>query len=92
MKILRLAFIYKNHETLRYVTFLYTKSQTLHQKQDNLHYVFLYRNSDTLRYAIFHGIFEVGGGGWGGCFYIQKNAPCVTFLYPKHFPFVTFLY
>ena len=84
MKTLRLAFIYKNHETLRYVTFLYTKSQTLHKKQDNLRYVFLHRNSDTLHYTIFHEIFEVGGGGWERCFYMQKNAPCVTFLYKKN--------
>ena len=29
MKFLKLAFIYKNHDTLRYVTFLYTKSLAL---------------------------------------------------------------
>ena len=38
MTFLKLAFIYKKHDTLRYVTFLYTKSQTLRQKQDNLRY------------------------------------------------------
>ena len=43
MKILKLAFINKKHDTLRYVTFLYTKRQTLHKKQDNLRYVFIYK-------------------------------------------------
>ena len=42
MKILKLAFIYKNHDTLRYVMFLYTKSQTLRKNKDNLRYVFMY--------------------------------------------------
>ena len=32
-------FIYKKQYTLRYVTFLYTKSPTLRKKQDNLCYV-----------------------------------------------------
>ena len=39
---LKLAFIYKNHDTLRSVTFLYTKRQTLHKKQDKLRYVLIY--------------------------------------------------
>ena len=69
MKILKLAFLYKNHETFRYVRFLYTKSQTLSKKQDNLRYVFIYKNPDTLRYAIFHWIFEIEGGGG----YIEKQ-------------------
>ena len=34
MNFLKLAFIYKKHDTLRYVTFLYTKSWTLRKKQD----------------------------------------------------------
>ena len=38
---LKLAFLYKKHDTLRYVTFLYTKIQTLRKKQDNLRYVFI---------------------------------------------------
>ena len=54
MKFLRLAFIYKNHDTLRYVTVLYTKTQTLRKNQDNLRSVFIYKNQDTLSYAIFH--------------------------------------
>ena len=39
MKFLKLEFTYKKHDTLGYVTFLYTKSSTLHKKQDNLRYV-----------------------------------------------------
>ena len=70
MKFLMLASINKKHETLRYVTFKYTKSQTLSKKQDHFRYVFIYKNLDTLRYAIFHGIFE---NGRGGHFYIQKK-------------------
>ena len=54
MKFLKLAFIYKKHDTLCYGTFLYTKSQTLRKKQDNLRYVFMFTNPDTLYYAIFH--------------------------------------
>ena len=61
-----LAFLYKKHDTLRYVTFLYTKSQTLCKNQDNFRYVCVYKKQDTLRYVIFHEIFEVG-------IYIQKE-------------------
>ena len=63
MNILKLEFLYKKHDTLRYVTILNTKSQTLRKKQGNLRYVFIYKNPDTLRYAIFHGVFEISGGG-----------------------------
>ena len=80
-EIFKLAFIYKNHDTFRYVKFLYTKSQTLRKKQDNFRYVFIYKKHNTLCYAIYHGIFEIGGGGEH--FYMQKNAPCVTFLCAK---------
>ena len=71
MKFLKLAFIYKKHESLRYVTFLYTKIQKLLKKKDNLRYGFIYKNPDTLRYVIFHWIFEFGGGG--RYFYKQKT-------------------
>ena len=80
MKFLKLAFIYKKHDTLRYMTFLYTKSQTLCKKQDNLRYVFIYKT----RYfcAVFHWIFEICGGG--GAFIKKKdNVLCLTFLYWK---------
>ena len=53
MKFLKLAFIYKNHDTLCYVTFFDTKSQTLRKKQDTLRYFFIYKNPDTLRYGVF---------------------------------------
>ena len=94
MKFLKLAFINKKHDTLRYVTFLYTKSYALRKKQDNLRYVFMYKNPALLLYAIFHWIF------WnlrrGGTFihsnnniffvtflYWKNNALCVTLLYTK---------
>ena len=60
-EILKLAFIYKNYDTLCYVRFLYTKSQKFRKKQDNLCCVSIYKNPDTLRYAVFHWIFEIGG-------------------------------
>ena len=41
MKFLKLAFIYKKDDTLRYVRFLYTKIQTLRNKKDNLSYLFI---------------------------------------------------
>ena len=51
-------FIYKKHDTLRYVTFLYAKSSTLRKKarQFALHFL-IYKKPDTLRYKIFLGIF-----------------------------------
>ena len=43
-------------------------------------------------YAIFHGIFEIIGGGRRGL-YTKYNALCITFLYEKNYAFsVTFLY
>ena len=36
MKMFNSEFIYKKHDTLRYITFLYTKSHTLRKKQDDL--------------------------------------------------------
>ena len=69
MNILNLAFICKKRDTLHYVTFLYTKIQTLRKMKDNLRYAFIYKDPDTLRYAIFHWIFEIGEGGH---FFIQK--------------------
>ena len=69
--------------------FLYTKSQTLRKKQDNLPYVYIYIKPHTLRYEFFHGIFEIGGGG----LYAKNNALCVKFLYAKNNALcITFLY
>ena len=69
MKFLKLAFkyIYQKHDTLRYVTLLYTERRTLRKKQDNLRYVFTYKDPDTLGY-IFMG---------------KKKALWDTFLYLK---------
>ena len=71
IQFLKLAFIFKNNDTLRYVKFLYTKSQTLRKKKYNLGCVFIYKNADTLCDAIFHRIFKIGGGGRP--FYICKK-------------------
>ena len=87
--------VYKKHDTLRQVTFLYTKSQTLCTNQDNLRYVFVYKKPDTLYYTTFHGTFEIGGGGVGS-FICKKNSLCeinymqktlhfvLSFIYKKH--------
>ena len=90
---LKLAFIYKKHDTLRQVTFLYTKSQTLRKKQNNLRYV-LYtkiRHFCVTRFFIEFLKFAEGGGDLlikKQCtlrdIFISKNtALCVTFLYSK---------
>ena len=63
MIFLKLAFIYKKHDTLRYVKILYRRSKTLRKKQDNLQYVFIYKNPALLHYANFHWIFHICGGG-----------------------------
>ena len=47
----------------------------------------IYKNLDTLRYAIFHGIFETGGGG--RVFVYEKKHPLCAKFYmqkKKHFP------
>ena len=75
---MNLAFIYKNHDTLRYVTFLYTKIQTLRKKQDNLRYVFIHKNPDTLRYTIFMECLKLAEGGWD---YMQKTMHFALHLY-----------
>ena len=41
--------------------YIYSKSMTLCVTSD-----FKYKEPDTLCYAIFHEIFEIGGGGGGG--------------------------
>ena len=71
MKFLKLAFIYKKHDTLRNVKFLYTKIWTLSKKKDNLRFVFIYKNPSLLRYAIFNWIFEICGGG--GHLFVKKQ-------------------
>ena len=82
--------VYKKHDTLRYVTFLYTKILTLRKKQDYLRYV-LYTKSLTLCVTQFYVIFEIGGGE--GPFFYAKKALCVIFLYAKNNAlYVKFLY
>ena len=75
---------YKNHDTLSYMTFLYSQIQTLWKNQDNLGYgFFIYRKPDTLGYTKFLCIVEIGGGG-GGIFLNKKKAFCVKCLYAKN--------
>ena len=47
IKCLNLVFIYKNHEILRYVTFLNTNSQTFRKNQDNSTPTLVLTNIDT---------------------------------------------
>ena len=64
MKFLKLAFIYKNHDTLGYATFIYIKSRTLLKNQDNLRSVFIYKiwTLCVTRFLIeFLKLAEVGG-------------------------------
>ena len=77
-----MPFIYKNHDILRYVTFLYKKSERLCKKHDNLHYI-LYTEIQTLCLTQFFikSLKLVEGGGQ---LYMQrKNLVCVKFLYAK---------
>ena len=50
-------YIYKSKKC---ETFLYTKSETLFKKQDNLRFVFIYKIPDTLHYAILQEISDIG--------------------------------
>ena len=47
MKMLKLAYINQEHSNLRYVTFLYTKIQTLGKREDNFRYVFNIKIPDS---------------------------------------------
>ena len=42
------ALMFKKHDTLSYVTFLYAKIQTFRKKQNNLRYFLMYKNPETL--------------------------------------------
>ena len=53
-------FIYTKSKKIAKSLYIYTKSQTLFEKQDNLRYVFIHKNPDTLCYTIFYEIFEIG--------------------------------
>ena len=63
MKFLKLAFIYKNHDTLRYLTFLYTKSETLCKKQDNFSYIFIYKIRTLCVTRFFMEFLKLAEGG-----------------------------
>ena len=68
---------------------MYKKSDSSRKLGQFMLRLFIYKNPDTLRYTIFHGIFEIGGGGgyfyeqktmhFALHFYMQKNALSVTF-------------
>ena len=60
----------KNHDTLRYVTFLFSKSQTL-RKIKTISVTFL-------NFTIFHWIFEIDRGGRN--FYICKKAFTMRYI------------
>ena len=81
MKILNFSFIYKNHDTLRYMTFLCTKPHKFLQKQDNFCYFFIYKKWTFCVTRFFIKFLKLAEGE--GHFYMQKNALCVTSLYPK---------
>ena len=55
-------YIFKKHDTLRYVTFLNTKPRHFEKSRKFSLRFFIYIKPDTLCYSIFHGIFETGGG------------------------------
>ena len=80
MKVLKWAFVLKNEDTFRYITFLYTKRHTLRKKQDNLRRIFIYKNPDTLRSHIFYEIYEIGWGREGGGHFICKKKHCASFF------------
>ena len=90
MKNLKLAFIYKKHDTLSYMTFLYTRIQTLHRTQENFRYIFIYKKPDTLCHAIYHGMFEIGGGG--GAFFLQKEMHLALHFYMQETHFALRFY
>ena len=62
MNILKLAFVYKKHDTLRYAKFYIQKSRHFAKSKTICLTFFTYNNPDNLRYTIFHWIFEICGG------------------------------
>ena len=68
----------KQKKNERYI-YIYTKSEIIFKKKNNLCYIFIYKNPDTLRYNFFHEIFEIS-------IYIYKKQDTLrymTFLYTK---------
>ena len=72
MKLLRSAFNFKKHDTLRYVMFLYTKSRTFRKKQDNLHCVLYTKSGHLLNFFNWRR--------WGELF-IYKNECTMTYIF-----------
>ena len=92
MKILKLAFIYKKHDTLRCVNFLYSKSQTLCTKK-TICVTYLCTKAWHFPLRDFSWNFWNRRRGGGGIFVYKKNALCVTFVYSKNnLLCVTFVY
>ena len=86
MKFLEWAFIYKKHDTLRYVMFLHTKSITLYKKQDNLRCVYIYIYLDTSRYVVFIGFLKLAEGVGGVGVICKKNCTLnYIFIYKKQY-------
>ena len=56
-------FIYTKSMTLCVTYRLYIQKSRHLEKEANFHYVFIYKKPDTLHNAVFHEIFEIGGGG-----------------------------
>ena len=73
------AFIYKRDVTLRYMTFLYTKGQTLQKKQDNLCYVFIYKSWTLCITPFFVEFFKFAKGG--GYIYTNKEIHFAFYFY-----------
>ena len=75
--------IYKKHDTLRYVTFLYTKFRNF-AKSKTIFTTFLYTKIRTLCGTRFLLDFWNWRRGGGGVFlYSKNNALCVIFLMQK---------
>ena len=71
----RARFIYTKSKKIAKCLYIYTKSQTLCKKQDNLRYVFVHKKQDTLLYAFFMNVLKLEKSmtlcvTWR--FYIQK--------------------
>ena len=78
MKMLKLAFIYKKHDTFRYVNFLYKKIQTLRKKQENVRYVFILKNPEHL--TSYDSLLKFGNCRRGGS-YMKKTIHCELHFY-----------
>ena len=102
MKLMHLVFIYKNHDNMRYLTILFTKSRNFAESKI-VFIMFLNTKSLTLCVTYFfmeflklaegrRNFFMQKNALWVK-FYMQKNALCVAFLYTNSQTLcVTFLY